>query len=171
MPENIKKILVAPAGEALVTYQLSKEGWFVINANGGVNNMPNFDLMAMNDKQQIVSIQVKSSTTNDANVGSMTGKKIKTINDREGAPKADIVAFVKLCENDDEIRYVSAEKIIPIIRKYACAYGPKRKKTFPLNIPVWGDGKRLKLDARKKAWKDIDKLKKRNINQLSEFFR
>jgi Holliday junction resolvase len=57
---RLKKQLSKAAGEAIVTYKLSRQGWLVVNANSGIQNISNLDLIAMKGKKRI-TIQVKAA--------------------------------------------------------------------------------------------------------------
>jgi len=103
---GLDKQLSKAAGEALVTYKLSRRGWLVVNTNSGVQNMPNFDLIAMKDDRR-VTVQVKSGR--DKNKVPLSGVYRENgiyFNTKEG-PKADVVAFVRLSPDEEDEVFLS----------------------------------------------------------------
>ena len=56
----IDKALSKAAGESYVTYKLARKGWMAVNANSGVANMPNVDLIGLRHDKRI-TIQIKAA--------------------------------------------------------------------------------------------------------------
>ena len=94
----INKNLSKAAAESFVVYCLSRRGWWVINANSGVQNMPNVDLVAMKDKVNI-NIQVKARQDKKRVAFSGFREKGELFNSKDG-PKANFLVSVLLNPND-----------------------------------------------------------------------
>ena len=124
---GINKQLSKAAGESLVAYKLSRRGWFVVNANSGVQNMPNFDLIAMKDDRR-VTIQVKAAK--DSHQVPMAGvyrEDGQYYNTKDG-PKAYVVAMVRLDPKgeDDDVFFVPAKEANDIAREYGDGHAINR---------------------------------------------
>ena len=135
---SLAKQLSKAAGESFVTYRLSRKGWLVINANSGVQNMPNFDLIAMKDDRR-VTVQVK--TGRDPSHISMAGTYREDgiyFNTKDG-PKADVVAFVRLDPSGkDDVFFVPVRRANTIAKALANSEAKiKRARGSSLHFPIW----------------------------------
>lgn len=136
---GINKQLSKAAGESLVAYKLSRRGWLVVNANSGVQNMPNFDLIAMKEDRR-VTIQVKAAKSGDQiPMAGIYREDGRYYNAKDG-PKADVVAMVRLDPKgeDDDVFFVPIEEANDIAREYGDAHAiHKRERGSSLNFPMW----------------------------------
>ena len=137
---GLSKQLSKAAGEQLVSYLLTRRGWFVVNANSGVQNMANLDLIALKGKRR-VTIQVKAGRAISHVPLAGTYKSNSNplyFNTKEG-PKADVVAFVRLDpKGDDEVFFVPVRQANTIARKLGEAEAAgKKKRGSSLNFPLW----------------------------------
>ena len=164
------KQLTGVAGELFVAYKLIKEGWFVVNANCAIRNMPNFDLIALKNKYR-VTIQVKASNTGDFPLGQYQPNKKKFVNTKSD-PLADVVAFVKLFpegkHEHDRLLFVSANKVNKIAKKYGDAYLAEKREShakieFPLSIPLW---KKSRKPQAIEAKSDLLAVGRENLEEL-----
>jgi hypothetical protein len=128
-------------GENIITNELLWHGWLPMNANVGLRNAPNIDIVAAKGARS-VHVQVKASTdmANDAiEVG--RGKRDTYFNGKEG-PLAHFIVFLKINSLKDYECYVVpvdvAEK--EIFRGYQLwneklkGDGTKRSENFPAGI-------------------------------------
>jgi hypothetical protein len=135
----INKLLSKAAGESLVAYKLSRRGWLVVNANSGVQNMPNFDLIAMKEDRR-VTVQVKTAKSpHSVSMAGVYREDGQYYNTKDG-PTADVVSLVRLdpTGEDDDVFFLSAKKANYIAREYGEARSiGKRKRGSSLNFPMW----------------------------------
>ena len=136
---GINKQLSKAAGESLVVYKLSRRGWLVVNANSGVQNMPNFALIAMKEDRR-VTIQVKAAKSgHQVPMAGIYREDGRYYNNKDG-PKADVVAMVRLDPKgeDDDVFIVPTEEANDIAREYGDAHAiEKKKRGSSLNFPMW----------------------------------
>ena len=84
----INKALSRAAGESYVAYKLARNGWMAVNANSGVANMPNVDLICLRDKKRI-AVQVKSAKADKSIMLAGTYKADGVYFNAKEGPKAD----------------------------------------------------------------------------------
>ncbi len=135
----LAKQLSKAAGESLVTYRLSRRGWLVVNANSGVQNMPNFDLIAMKDDHRI-TVQVKTGRHGfQVALAGNYREDGQYFNTKDG-PAADVIAFVRLDPNEeeDDVFFVPVDVANEITRQLAEAGAEeKRSRGSSTRFPVW----------------------------------
>ncbi len=161
---SLEKQLSKAAGEALVTYKLSRRGWLVINANSGVQNMPNFDLIAMRGDDR-VTIQVKAAKSRTHCPLSGTYRPDGMYFNSKDGPKADVIAFVRLGEVDEgEVYLVPVEEANSIAKELGDYHAARKaSKGSSLRFPIWCrvkgvtavEGEAAAME-RIVAWRDAD---------------
>lgn len=146
------KQLSKAAGEAIVVYKLSRQGWLVVNANSGIQNIPNFDLIAMKGKRNL-RIQVKAARGNShvplAGKYKLEGRYFNT----KKGERADVVAFVALGTDDRyNIFFVPVNIANRLTRKLGDGEAKQKKKRgSSLNFPLWCRFKGKTSSPHKKA--------------------
>jgi len=147
-------------GENIALNELLWRGWAPVNANFGLRNTPNIDIIAAKGKKH-VSLQIKASTdtANDIiEVG--RGNKKKFFNSKDG-PLAQFVVFLKIWSLKDYECYVVPVDIAEkeIARCYRAWYktpkrsGEQRSENFPASLYLANNKNRPKETGFRDKWK------------------
>ena len=164
----IDKALSKAAGESYVTYKLARNGWMAVNANSGVANMPNLDLIGLRHDKRI-TIQIKAAKA-DKSIPLAGSYKADGVyfNTKEG-PKADFVVSVMI-PRDGAASPTCYVFPVDVANRLAQEYGdnwakvPKRDGTKrSTTFPIWlkGDATSLATNYRE-AWGLLDTAEEAN---------
>lgn len=129
------------AGEALVCYKLARYGWLPVNANSGVANMPNLDVIALKGERR-VTIQVKAAVGKGWTMFAGRAKPNGGYFNTKPGPKADYVVCVRLEPgSDDAVCFVmpveKAEELACQLVSDHMAKPKRNGQSRELNFPVW----------------------------------
>lgn len=163
----IDKALSKAAGESYVTYRLAREGWLAVNANSGVANMPNVDLIALKGDKR-VTIQIKSAKANRAIPLAGNYKPDGVYFNAKTGPKADFV-IAALIHRDKVATPTCYVFPVAVANKVAQTHGreladtPKRDGSVrSMTFPIWLKGDAvLAVADYGEAWGLLDKKLRR----------